>query len=242
MSFIKVCGQEVEEGAGAKVIRLFPTDSLRNFDPFVLFDHFFISPPAGFPEHPHRGFEIITLVLEGAIKHADSLGNSEIINSLGIQKITAGKGILHSELPAFNGITQGIQIWINLPKKFKKIDPGYQIVRSEQIPVIEDRGFKEYIIAGSGTKINLKTAVEYRLFEVCEGSAYRFTPQLGFNTILYLIEGEVTYGHIKLKKGQGLLLCGNSLDEIRCRTKAKGIVVSGNPLGEPIIHRGPFVD
>lgn len=230
MSFIKIKALEVEEGAGAKVRRLFPAETIRNFDPFVLFDHFSISPPAGFPQHPHRGFEIITLVIEGALKHTDSIGNSEVIKGLGIQRITVGRGIFHSEMPASEGITRGIQLWINLPRKLKSIPPFYQNLDSQSIQARRDEGLTEYLIAGKGTKIQMTTPVEYRFLKMEEGTSFKWEPEKESNTILYVIEGEA------------LLSCRGTGLSIRAKAVSSLVVVSGMPIGEPIIQRGPFVD
>jgi redox-sensitive bicupin YhaK (pirin superfamily) len=242
MSFIKIPAREVNEGVGAKVKRLFPTENLRNFDPFVLFDHFSISPPAGFPDHPHRGFEIITLVLEGALKHTDDLGNSEIIEGIGVQRITVGRGIVHSEMPAGKGLTEGIQLWINLPRKHKKITPFYQKLSSSDIPVIQKKGLILYRIAGKGTKISLATPVEYTLLFMEKGSSFSHKPSEEFNTVVYILSGEALCDEIPLKGGEGLLACRGTELKITARGETIATVISGKPIGEPILQRGPFVD
>jgi redox-sensitive bicupin YhaK (pirin superfamily) len=106
----KVVAVETFEGAGARVKRLFPTSQLRNFDPFVLLDEFLVEPPASFPSHPHRGFKAITYMLEGGFHHTDDLGNDSIVLAGGLQKFTAGRGIVHSELPGTKGLNRGLQL------------------------------------------------------------------------------------------------------------------------------------
>jgi redox-sensitive bicupin YhaK (pirin superfamily) len=115
-----------EEGEGAFVRRLFPTQDFNYLDPFVLFDEFFVIPPAGFPDHPHRGFEVITYMRGGAFLHRDSMGNEQIIKAGGVQRITTGRGIVHAEMPGTKGVNHGLQIWINLPRRLKGLEPSYQ--------------------------------------------------------------------------------------------------------------------
>lgn len=241
MSYIKTPLREVREGRGARVKRLFPTGEVRNFDPFVLFDHFVISPPAGFPDHPHKGFEIITLVLEGALKHGDSLGNSEVIKGIGIQKITAGRGIVHSEMPADEDTVEGIQVWVNLPRVNKNIDPAYTTIGEEEIPLKANGGVKEYIIAGEDTRVKFFTPVDYYLLFM-EGDRVltkRFAEER--NTIIYPLEGEVETGNIEVSEGTALLACRTREVSLRSKRKTKLVIVSGRPIGEPIIQKGPFV-
>ncbi|MFQ5586240.1 MAG: pirin family protein, partial [Thermodesulfobacteriota bacterium] len=119
---------EMKEGNGADVKRLMPVPGFMNYDPFVLWDHFDVRPDAGFPDHPHRGFEAITYVFEGSMNHKDNLGNESTVTRGGAQRFTAGKGIVHSEMPSPEGHTRGIQLWINLPARLKTIQPAYQQV------------------------------------------------------------------------------------------------------------------
>ncbi len=242
MSSIKAHLIEVDEGAGAKVKRLFPTQYIRNFDPFVLFDDFSISPPAGFPDHPHRGFEILTLVLEGSIRHGDSLGNSEVIEALGIQKITIGKGIVHSEMPAGEGITRGIQLWVNLPRAYKGVEPSYLTLSQKEIPVREHDGVREYLIAGEGTKIKFFTPVEYSLLEMKEDKAVQKIYPEERNSVIYPIKGKVEAEGIEVSEGSALLTCRCREIKIRSMSESVVVVVCGKPIGEPIIQKGPFVD
>lgn len=120
--------KEVAEGDGVDVKRLFPVPGRMNFDPFVLWDHFDILPGKGFPDHPHRGFEAITYMFSGGMNHQDNLGNASFVESGGAQRFTAGSGIVHSEMPAETGRSNGIQLWINLPKRLKTLPASYQQV------------------------------------------------------------------------------------------------------------------
>jgi len=146
----------VSEGDGIEVKRLMPVASLRNFDPFVLWDHFDIVS-GGFPNHPHRGFEAITYMFGGGMKHKDNLGNQGTVFAGGAQRFTAGKGMIHSEMP--DGKAVGIQLWINLPKRLKDIEPDYQQV--DMIPEEMSDGVNIHTIVGESGCIQLKADVEY---------------------------------------------------------------------------------
>lgn len=122
----------IETSEGVDIKRLFPIPEFMNFDPFVLFDHFDIGAGHGFPEHPHRGFEAITYMFNGGMNHKDNLGNESFVSKGGAQRFTAGKGLVHSEMPAKEGKSNGIQLWINLPKRLKQIAPSYQQVNDDE--------------------------------------------------------------------------------------------------------------
>ena len=132
--FRKIEAVETAEGAGAIVKRVFPTGQLKHFDPFPLLDEFNIEPPAGFPEHPHGGFEAVTYMLQGGFHHTDNLGNDSTVMAGGAQRFTAGKPIMHSELPGTEGSNRGLQLWIRLPTKLRDLEPTYQQVDPKDIP------------------------------------------------------------------------------------------------------------
>jgi redox-sensitive bicupin YhaK (pirin superfamily) len=157
----KIVAVETAEGAGALVKRVFPTQQLRYFDPFVLLDEFFVEPPASFPSHPHRGFEAITYMLEGGFHHIDNLGNNTVVLAGGLQKFTAGKGIVHSELPGTRGLNRGLQLWIRLPSKLGNIKPDYQQVESKAIPERDLNGVHIRVIAGENSPVKLYTKIIY---------------------------------------------------------------------------------
>ena len=138
----------VPEGDGVDVKRLFPLPGFMNFDPFVLWDHFDIGAGRGFPNHPHRGFEAITYMFAGGMNHKDNLGNESFVTAGGAQRFTAGSGLVHSEMPAEQGQSNGIQLWINLPQRLKQSAPEYQQVNEDKFPVKK--------IAGGQVKILLK--------------------------------------------------------------------------------------
>jgi redox-sensitive bicupin YhaK (pirin superfamily) len=235
---------EMEEGKGAKVKRLFPTHNKRNFDPFVLMDEFFVEPPAGFPEHPHRGFEGITYMLEGGFQHSDNLGNESTVYAGGLQCFTAGKGLKHSELPAREGVNHGIQLWVNLPKAKKQIEPTYQQIDTDQIHEEQNNGNLIRTIAGDQKgPLQLHTDVLYQHYQL--DGAQTVTKQIGkgFKGYVYVLKGSMqAQNGNKLEEGQALFF--ESLPEIKITSKGSVnfILLAGRPHGEPIRHWGPFVD
>ena len=131
-----------------------------NFDPFVLRDHFNLDPGRGFPDHPHRGFEGITYIFQGGMNHKDNLGNESFVKPGGAQRFTAGKGILHSEMPADNETTNGIQLWVNLPKKLKQMSPSYQQINDDMFPVTKIDGGEVKKLVGLSSKKDLQAPLD----------------------------------------------------------------------------------
>ena len=181
----------MKEGVDANVKRLMPVPDFRNFDPFVLWDHFNVSPGTGFPDHPHRGFEAITYIFEGTMNHKDNLGNESTVTSGGAQRFTAGSGIVHSEMPSPEGNTRGIQLWINLAKNKKTIEPSYQQVDEKDIPVIKITGGSIKVIVGDESPVKLNTLVRYLSGNFEAGSTFNEKVAEGFRGFIYLVSGEI---------------------------------------------------
>ena len=234
---------ETDEGEGAKVRRLFPTSDLEYLDPFVLLDEFYVQPPAGFPNHPHRGFEVVTYMLEGAFKHKDSAGNSALLEAGGVQRITTGKGIVHSELPGSEKMNHGLQLWVNLPKRLKGIEPSYQELKPQGVPVKQDgkAGTRVRVIVGEGSPINLQTDVQYIDVEMPAASFSRRIPE-GFNSFIYVLTGKVQVGSSVLSPHEAAVLKpGSELNAVADKP-ARFVLISGRPHNEPIMLMGSFVD
>lgn len=233
---------EMEEGAGARVRRLFPVAGCRNHDPFVLWDHFEIEPGNGFPAHPHRGFEGVTYLFEGAMEHADNLGNQSTVGAGGAQRFTAGRGIIHSEMPGTTGKTRGIQLWINLPQRLKSIPPAYQAVNANELPEHRWEGGKRLTIVGEGSPLTLQTLVEYFSLELNPGGAYSWTPPASTAGLIYIVDGEAVVSGRTLTRGAAALLndCGNL--ELSSQLGCHVMVCFGHGHGEPIYQHGPYVD
>ena len=233
--------QLTTEGDGAEVVRLFPLRSGRmNYDPFVLFDHFFLKSGTGFPTHPHRGFEAITYLFEGGMRHKDNLGNDSTVTAGGAQRFTAGAGIEHSEMP--DGKSSGIQLWINLPRALKMIPPDYQAVAAEQIPEHSFEGGKRRIIVGEDSPLTLHTPIRYEDITLRPAGLYQVmfsTDELG---LIYVVEGEVQFEGHAVKQQQAAYFGNLDALTLSSEAGARLMLCVGLPHHEPIRQYGPYVD
>lgn len=232
----------VPEGDGVDVKRLFPLHGFMNYDPFVLWDHFNIGPGRGFPDHPHRGFEAITYMFDGGMNHKDNLGNESFVTAGGAQRFTAGSGMVHSEMPAENGESNGIQLWINLPQRLKQLEPGYQQVDAGEFPVKEIPGGQVKVLVGEDSPLKLQTKVIYQ--HVSLNKAARYTPALtpGMRGIVYLMRGLIEVNAEKLESDQAVFIEGENSLSFNVIEDAEFMICMGLPHGEPIRQYGPFVD
>jgi quercetin 2,3-dioxygenase len=237
----KITAVPAIDGAGATVQRLFPTPQLRHLDPFVLLDDFDVRRPAGFPEHPHRGFEAFTYMIEGAFHHRDSLGNDSVIGPGGTQRFTSGRGARHSEMPATDGRNRGLQLWVNLPRRLKQVDPSYAGIAGEAMPVesLGDRVIRE--VVGDRSPVLLQTEVRYFDVELLADASFEHTVPEGHNAVIYVLDGEVELLGERLRGGEALLPTAGVV-AIRASAASRIVWLSGRPHGEPIRQRGPFVD
>lgn len=250
------------EGAGFAVRRPFPTQSLSFVDPFLLLDHMepvTLAPGAarGAPDHPHRGFETVTYMLEGHFVHRDSAGNSGTIGPGDVQWMTAGQGVVHSEMPDDDllengGRLHGFQIWVNLPAKEKMIAPRYQDIPSSQIPIAESEDGNVWVkvIAGQsmGKEAVIDTKTPITFLHVKLQPAAKLNQQIPhqYNTFAYVVEGKGYFGEEQLPaETDQLVLFSNDGDSISLEAAEKRslsvLVLGGLPLGEPVARYGPFV-
>lgn len=247
----KVSPRLQREGVGATVRRSIGTHELRNFDPFLMLDEFEVTPPAGFPDHPHRGFETVTYMLEGAGNHQDFAGHKGTIRSGDVQWMTAGRGIVHSEMPASEGLHRGLQLWVNLSSKDKMVEPAYQELPKDDIPRAEKDGVEVRVIAGEAMGVRspvfTRTPTMYLDFSLQPSSEYHQTIPESWNAFVYIIEGE---GHFGIPNGKpspahNLLVLGTGGDGLSVWNKSakplRFILVAGEPINEPIVQYGPFV-
>jgi quercetin 2,3-dioxygenase len=257
-----VPAQPTTDGAGVNLNRTIATAALPELDPFLLLDEFNTENPgdyiAGFPAHPHRGFETVTYMIEGNMRHADSTGNGGVLRSGGIQWMTAGRGIVHSEMPEQeDGKMQGFQLWVNLPATLKMTAPRYQEFDPEKVPEItREDGARIRVVTGAHDEtqgIVSGIAVEPLYLDVTlpPGAALEQPIPEGHNGFVYVFEGEsVTVGGAN-GSGDGttvpyrhLAVLGDG-DRLRvkndARSPARMLVVAGRPIGEPIARYGPFV-
>jgi redox-sensitive bicupin YhaK (pirin superfamily) len=232
----------MKEGDGADVKRLMPVQGFMNFDPFVLWDHFDVKPGAGFPDHPHRGFEAITYIFSGSMKHKDNLGNESTVTSGGAQRFTAGKGLIHSEMPSPEGNTEGIQLWINLPQSLKTIAPDYQQVDAQDFPEqIIEKG-KIRVIVGEGSPLKLKTSVRYLDVNLESGGQLRENVSDEFRGVVYVVAGNIILNGNTVGAGNASFIDGFEEILVTANEPSRFMVCFGKPHGEPIRQNGPFVD
>ena len=229
------------DGAGATVQRVFPGPELRHLDPFVLLDDFDVRQPAGFPEHPHRGFEAFTYMIEGAFHHRDSMGNDSVIGPGGTQRFTSGRGARHSEMPATEGRNRGLQLWVNLPRRLKQIEPTYAGVDGAKMPLREAIGHVIREVVGPRSPVELQTEVEYYDLELVADASFAHVVPDGHNALIYVLDGEISLLGETLA-AQGAVLPTPGAIRIDARRASRVLWLSGRPHGEPIHHRGPFVD
>jgi redox-sensitive bicupin YhaK (pirin superfamily) len=195
---------DTAEGAGARVRRSIGTSALRNFSPFLMLDHFTINPGAGFPDHPHRGQETITYLLKGAVDHEDFAGNAGTIEAGDLQFMTAGKGIMHAEMPRLNedgSSNVGLQLWVDLPEKLKACEPRYRDLRAAEIPNIDvdDNKVHIKIISGQSHGVDSVKELSYTPvwmldIEVKPGGKVTQSIPEGWNAFIYTLEGTAKFG------------------------------------------------
>ena len=245
-------GIDTSDGAGVKLRRIIGGPDLNMLDPFLLFDEFGSENPddyiAGFPPHPHRGFETITYMLNGKFRHKDSAGNEGLLTDGSVQWMTAGRGVIHSEMPEkTDGLARGFQLWLNLPKKLKMIDPSYNDIPSQNIPEVNTDGGKVRIISGIYKGIEgpglPHTGMSY--FDVILNPSKGIEISLDnfWNTFIYVYSGEAIIENETIQKGQLAVLSKKGLLNFTSNKKSvlKCIVISGEPLNEPVARGGPFV-
>ncbi len=255
---------ETLEGEGFIVHRPFPTRALADFDPFLLLDR--MGPfdarageAKGAPDHPHRGFETVTYMLEGEFEHEDSMGNKGKLAPGDVQWMTAGAGVVHSELPSARirkegGRVHGFQLWVNLPKRDKMMRPRYQDVPSSKIPVAtsEDGSVKVKVIAGEAlgvrAVIDTRTPIEYLHFELAPGARALQPVPSGHNAFAFVISGHALFGgekHAARENDAVFFLTEGDSVSIEAASDqgapASVLLIAGQPLGEPVARYGPFV-
>ena len=253
-----ITGRAATDGAGVELVRVIGQPSLMELDPFLLLDAFRSDDPddyiAGFPAHPHRGFETVTYLLNGRMRHKDNAGNEGVIEPGGIQWMTAGKGIVHSEMPEQeDGMLEGFQLWINLPASHKMTTPAYQEFDQAHIPVESRDATSIRVITGEtsqGTRGPVSQPLTDPLYlDVSLQADTEFAESLnpGHNAFLYVIDGVL---QLEDSNGAALEIARDQLavldqgEQVLTRsgnTPARFLLVAGNPLQEPIARSGPFV-
>jgi quercetin 2,3-dioxygenase len=250
-----VKGEPTSDGAGVKLNRVIGNRSLDALDPFLLLDEFRSDSGAdyiaGFPDHPHRGFETVTYMLAGRIRHEDNKGHRGLLRAGSVQWMTAGRGIVHSEMPEQeDGLMWGFQLWVNLPAADKMVAPRYQEFEPDQIPIAElPGGARIRVIAGkvggvAGPVSGIATAPSYFDVELpAHGSVVLDLPE-GHHAFAYPFEGEALIGAQQRVVPRGRLAVlgtGGRLSLAAATSPARVLVAAGQPLGEPVARYGPFV-
>ncbi|WP_434382730.1 pirin family protein [Melittangium boletus] len=251
-------GVPTSDGAGVRLTRVIGQSALRHLDPFLMLDHFHSDDPgaylAGFPDHPHRGFETVTVMLDGHMRHRDSQGNSGLILGAGSQWMTAGRGIIHSEMPEQErGLMSGFQLWVNLPAREKLCAPHYQDLQPDRLSEARLSAAGSHVRLIAGGLGGLQGPVRERPTEPVlftlrleDDTPARWEVPEGHTAFAFVHEGEVHIGPEDtprtVRAGSLALLGPGKRLRIRATNQRSAVLVAaGRPLREPIVQRGPFV-
>ena len=250
-----VQGQATSDGAGVKLVRVLTQDLQRRLDPFLMLDAFGTDNPGdyigGFPDHPHRGFETVTYMLQGRMRHKDSAGHEGLLVPGSVQWMTAGRGVIHSEMPEQqDGAMEGFQLWLNLPARDKMCAPWYRDIRPEEIPERHEAGVTVRVIAGqalgvAGAMQREATEPLYLDLHFEPGAAFAQPLPDTHNAFVYVYRGSLSVGGTEVRRQRMAILANTpGSDGVRLQAGsegAKAILVAGRPLREPIAQYGPFV-
>lgn len=250
-----IAGQPTRDGAGVKLVRVLTQDLQRRLDPFLMLDAFATDRPgdyiAGFPDHPHRGFETVTYMLAGRMRHRDSAGNEGVVGPGGVQWMTAGRGVIHSEMPEqAEGRMEGFQLWLNLPARDKMRAPWYRDIPAAEIPQAEAPGVRVHVIAGQalgvpGAMQREVTEPLYLDIELRARAHFAQAIPAGHNTFVYVYQGALEIAGTTVPCQRLAILANrSSADGVALTAGPEGahaILVAGAPLNEPIAQYGPFV-
>jgi len=243
---------EQSEGVGARVRRSIGGMHLRNLDPFLLLDEFSIRPPAGFPDHPHRGFETVTYVLEGKTAHEDFAGHKGLLTPGDLQWMTAGRGIVHAEMPATQDVTRGLQLWVNLPSHAKMMDPRYQEMVDKDVPrALVDKGETATVkvVAGEAfgvaATVRTITPILYLDVHLQPGKCLEHEFPESYTGFVYVLTGHAKFGGEEKFAEPHTALVTSHGTKLRVEASDKGevhyVVIGGEPIKEPVAQYGPFV-
>ncbi|MHB1428104.1 MAG: pirin family protein [Rhodocyclaceae bacterium] len=248
-----VSGKETSDGAGVRLTRVLTGDLQRRLDPFLMLDAFGSDDPddyiAGFPDHPHRGFETITYMLAGRMKHKDSAGHEGLLQNGGVQWMTAGRGVIHSEIPQQEeGVMEGFQLWLNLPAAEKMCPPWYRDFAAAELPRFRTAaGVEAILIAGeshgvAGAVTRAATVPLYLDLHLPAGAHFIQPLPAVHNAFVHVYRGTVAIAGTEVPAGRMAIL-QNEGDGVvvEALEDARAILVAGRPLGEPIAQYGPFV-
>ena len=250
-----IAGQPTSDGAGVKLTRVLTQPLQRRLDPFLMLDAFGTDNPqdyiGGFPDHPHRGFETVTYMIAGRMRHRDSAGHEGLLSNGGVQWMTAGRGVIHSELPEQeDGRMEGFQLWLNLAAKDKLRAPWYRDIQSAEIPEFTTpEGVKVRAIAGRSHGIDAAMQREvteplYLDLEIPAGASFAQALPPSHNAFVYVYRGALQIGDTDVPVQRMAILANDAGSDgvvLKATAATRALVIAGKPLGEPIAQYGPFV-
>ncbi len=250
-----VGGVATSDGAGVKLTRVLTQPLQRRLDPFLMLDAFGSDKPddyiAGFPDHPHRGFETVTYMLAGRLLHRDSAGHEGLLESGGVQWMSAGRGVIHSEIPQQQeGVMEGFQLWINLPARDKMAPPWYRDFTADELPgFLADSGVRGTLIAGeshgvSGAVSRDATAVLYLDLQFPPGGRFEQPLTAERNAFVYVYRGALQIGGRSVPAGRMAILDNDAQADgisLAAEGESRALLLAGRPLNERIVQYGPFV-
>jgi redox-sensitive bicupin YhaK (pirin superfamily) len=244
-------GMPTQDGAGVSLSRIIGNPNLQRLDPFLMLDEFKSDDPdqyiAGFPFHPHRGFETVTYLLEGSLRHRDHMGNEGYLAPGSVQWMTAGKGIIHEEMPQQeNGLLWGFQLWVNLPARDKMTNPRYQDIQPQDIPEQPFEAGWVRIIAGqyqevAGPVQGIATEPQFLDVRFTQAGSWTHTLQPRHAGFVYVYQGQATLGDDVIEAGEVAILTDGEQLTLKAEAHCGLLVVAGQPLHEPVVQYGPFV-
>jgi redox-sensitive bicupin YhaK (pirin superfamily) len=249
-----VAGTPGSDGDGVKLTRVLTHQLQRRLDPFLMLDAFGSDDPddyiGGFPDHPHRGFETVTYMIAGRMRHRDNAGHEGLLQNGGVQWMTAGRGIVHSELPEQEqGRMEGFQLWLNLPAQDKMTAPWYRDIQSEELPEFSTEGVLARVIAGAshgvaGAVQRDKTQPLYLDLHFEPGAVFSQQLPAGHNAFVYVYRGKLQIGDTEAGEQRMAILKNESASDgvvLRATGETRALLIAGQPLNEPIAQYGPFV-
>lgn len=250
-----ITGMHTSDGAGVKLTRVLTQSLQQRLDPFLMLDAFGSDNPdeyiAGFPNHPHRGFETITYLIAGRMRHNDSMGHQGILENGGVQWMTAGRGIIHSEIPEQqNGRMEGFQLWLNLPARDKLCAPWYRDIPADELPSFTTgNGVTATVIAGSshgilGAVQRDITQPLYLDIHLPTDSQFNQPLYADYNAFIYVYQGHIKVGETNIPSQRMAILNNDTHSDgiiLTAAQPARVLLIAGQPLNEPIVQHGPFV-
>ena len=250
-----IAGQETSDGAGVRLTRVLTHNLQRRLDPFLMLDAFGSDNPddyiAGFPDHPHRGFETVTYMIAGRMLHRDSAGHEGLLQNGGVQWMTAGRGVIHSEIPQQEeGVMEGFQLWLNLHSSEKMIQPWYKDFQDSDLPkLVTEEGVAVTVIAGAshgvaGAVTRSITEPLYLDIHLPAGTRFAQPVPAGHNAFVYVYRGEISVAGKRVPSKRMAILANDAQADgviIEADADAKVLLIAGRPLRESIAQYGPFV-